>query len=160
MTEIEILEEASKIISLLQFELSKLLTGLQWLGKGFCQIGHFLSFYTDFYGPFSKSMGLWRMAPCLPNHWDYMFTYIFRRCYGYRCHHRYRELAHHHSKRWCYSVQSHGQGKISSIINCYWHRFYHLYRDRANYHFKQWHHSFQSHIQLIQSYLQVAINFG
>ena len=32
-------------------------------------MGHFLSFYTDFYGPFSKLMGLWRMAPCLPNHW-------------------------------------------------------------------------------------------
>ena len=31
-------------------------------------MGHFLSFYTDFYGPFSKLMGLWRMAPCLPNH--------------------------------------------------------------------------------------------
>ena len=30
---------------------------------------HFLSIYTDFYGPFSKLMGLWRMAPCLPNHW-------------------------------------------------------------------------------------------
>ena len=32
-------------------------------------MGHFLSFYTDFDGPFSKLMGLWRMAPCLPNHW-------------------------------------------------------------------------------------------
>ena len=32
-------------------------------------VGHFLSFYTDFDGPFSKLMGLWRMAPCLPNHW-------------------------------------------------------------------------------------------
>ena len=56
----------------------------QWLGRGFCQMGHFqlfsmilkfsmghfLSFYTDFYGPFSKLMGLWRMAPCLPNHWS------------------------------------------------------------------------------------------
>ena len=31
-------------------------------------MGHFLSFYTDFYRPFSKLMGLWRMAPCLPNH--------------------------------------------------------------------------------------------
>ena len=31
-------------------------------------MGHFLSFYTDFYGPFSKLMGLWRMTPCLPNH--------------------------------------------------------------------------------------------
>ena len=33
-------------------------------------MGHFLSFYTDFYGPFSNLMGLWRMAPCLPNHWN------------------------------------------------------------------------------------------
>ena len=55
---------------------------LQGLGRAFCQMGHFqlfsmilkfsmghfLSFYTDFFGPFSKSMGLWRMAPCLPNH--------------------------------------------------------------------------------------------
>ena len=32
-------------------------------------MGHFLSFYTDFHGPFPKLMGLWRMAPCLPNHW-------------------------------------------------------------------------------------------
>ena len=32
-------------------------------------MGHFVSLYTDFYGPFSKLMGLWRMAPCLPNHW-------------------------------------------------------------------------------------------
>ena len=31
-------------------------------------MGLFLSFYTDFYGPFSKLMGLWCMAPCLPNH--------------------------------------------------------------------------------------------
>ena len=31
-------------------------------------MGHFLSFYTDFNGPFFKLMGLWRMAPCLPNH--------------------------------------------------------------------------------------------
>ena len=31
-------------------------------------MGHFLSIYTDFYGPFSKLMGLWCMAPCLPNH--------------------------------------------------------------------------------------------
>ena len=28
-------------------------------------VGHFLSFYTDFDGPFSKIMGLWRMVPCL-----------------------------------------------------------------------------------------------
>ena len=55
----------------------------QWLGRGFCQMGHFqlfsmilkfsmghfLSFYTGFYGPFSKLMGLSCMAPCLPNHW-------------------------------------------------------------------------------------------
>ena len=55
---------------------------LQWLGRGFCRMGHFqlfsmiskfsmghfLSFYTDFNRPFSKLMGLWRMAPCLPNH--------------------------------------------------------------------------------------------
>ena len=33
-------------------------------------MGHFLSIYIDFYGPFSKLMGLWRMAPCLPNHCD------------------------------------------------------------------------------------------
>ena len=33
-------------------------------------MGHFLSLYTDFDGPFSKLMGLWRMAPCLPNHWN------------------------------------------------------------------------------------------
>ena len=48
-------------------------------------MGHFLSFYTDFYGPFSKLMGLWRMAPCLPNHcvlcvndyiW-YLFFFIY-----------------------------------------------------------------------------------
>ena len=32
-------------------------------------MGHFLSLYTDFDGPFFKLMGLWRMAPCLPNHW-------------------------------------------------------------------------------------------
>ena len=32
-------------------------------------IGHFWTFYTDFEGPFFKWMGLWRMAPCLPNHW-------------------------------------------------------------------------------------------
>ena len=32
-------------------------------------MGHFVSFYTDFDGPFSKLMGLWRMARCLPNHW-------------------------------------------------------------------------------------------
>ena len=31
-------------------------------------MGHFFSFYTDFDGPFFKLMGLWRMAPCLPNH--------------------------------------------------------------------------------------------
>ena len=61
---------------------------LQWLGRGFCQMGHFqlfwmilkfsmghfLSFYTNFYGPFSKLMGLWRMAPCLPNHCNYLLT--------------------------------------------------------------------------------------
>ena len=55
---------------------------MQWLGRGFClmghfqlfsmilkfSMGHFLSFYTNFYGPFSKLMGLWRMAPCFPNH--------------------------------------------------------------------------------------------
>ena len=34
-------------------------------------MGHFLSFYTVFYGPFSKLMRLWRMAPCLPNHCIY-----------------------------------------------------------------------------------------
>ena len=59
------------------------LVALQWSGRDFCQMdhfqlfsmilkfstGHFLSFYTDFYGPFSKLIGLWRMAPCLPNHW-------------------------------------------------------------------------------------------
>ena len=59
----------------------------QWLGRGFCQMGHFqlfsifffkfsmdhfLSIYTDFYGPFSKLMGLWRMAPCLSNHWVFL----------------------------------------------------------------------------------------
>ena len=32
-------------------------------------MGHFLSFYIGFYGQFVKLMGLWRMAPCLPNHW-------------------------------------------------------------------------------------------
>ena len=52
------------------------------IGKRFLSMGHFrlfsmilkfsmgplLSFYTDFDGPFSKIIGLWRMAPCLPNH--------------------------------------------------------------------------------------------
>ena len=32
-------------------------------------MGHFLSFYLDFDGPFPRLMGLWRMVPCLPNHW-------------------------------------------------------------------------------------------
>ena len=59
---------------------------IQWLGRGFSQMGHFqlfsmilkfsmghfLSFYTDFNGPFSKLMGLWRMTPCLPNHCCYL----------------------------------------------------------------------------------------
>ena len=40
--------------------------------------GHFLSIYTDFNEPFSKLMGLWRMAPsrpCLPNHcFEFFFT--------------------------------------------------------------------------------------
>ena len=36
-------------------------------------MGHFLSFYTDFAGLFSKLMGLWHMAPYLPNH---RVTYI------------------------------------------------------------------------------------
>ena len=63
----------------------------QWSGRGFCQMGyfqlfsmilkfsmgHFLSFYTDFYGPFSKLMGPWRMAPCLPNHCIYDKHYNF-----------------------------------------------------------------------------------
>ena len=31
-------------------------------------MGHFLSFYIDFDGPFPRLMGLWGMAPCLPNH--------------------------------------------------------------------------------------------
>ena len=62
--------------------LLRLRNPVQWLGRGFCQMGHFqlfsmilkfsmghlLSFFTDFNGPFSKLMGLWRMAPCLPNH--------------------------------------------------------------------------------------------
>ena len=57
------------------------------IGKRFLPMGHFqlfsmilkfsmgpfLSFYTDFYGPFSKLMGLWRMAPCLLNHWSDIF---------------------------------------------------------------------------------------
>ena len=58
------------------------------IGKRFLPMGHFqlfsmilkfsmgpfLSFYTDFDGPFSKLMGLWRMAPCLPNHWKIVFS--------------------------------------------------------------------------------------
>ena len=39
-------------------------------------MGHLLSFYTDLYGPFSKLMGLWRMAHCLPNHWFVFEKYI------------------------------------------------------------------------------------
>ena len=31
-------------------------------------MGHLLSFYTIFDGPFYKLMGPWRMATCLPNH--------------------------------------------------------------------------------------------
>ena len=56
----------------------------QWLGRNFCQWAifrffqrfwnflwaNFLSFYTDFDGPFCKLIGLWGMAPCLPNHWQ------------------------------------------------------------------------------------------
>ena len=34
-------------------------------------MGHFLTFCTYFNGLFSKLMGLWRMAPCLPNHCPY-----------------------------------------------------------------------------------------
>ena len=53
-------------------------------------MGHFLSFYTDFYGPFSKLMGLWRMAPCLPNHWGYItvphFSRLLRHAWGYGGH--------------------------------------------------------------------------
>ena len=41
-------------------------------------VGHFLSIYTDFYGPFSKLMGLWRMAPYLPNHCNFApIVYLF-----------------------------------------------------------------------------------
>ena len=55
----------------------------QWLGRDFCQwaifsffpmilkfsMGHFFIFYvTDSNGRFFKWIGLWRMAPCLPNH--------------------------------------------------------------------------------------------
>ena len=40
-------------------------------------MGHFLSFYTDFDGPFSKLMGLWRMTPCLPNHCIWIEVHIF-----------------------------------------------------------------------------------
>ena len=70
-------ESVNRCADLLRFDLL-----FQWLGRGFCQMGHFqlfstilkfsmghfLSFYTDLYGPFSKLMGLWRTAPCLPNH--------------------------------------------------------------------------------------------
>ena len=42
-------------------------------------MGHFLSFYTDFYGPFSKLMGLWRMAPCLPNHCNDQIIFTINR---------------------------------------------------------------------------------
>ena len=35
----------------------------------FFSMGHSLSFYIDFNGLFSELMGLWCMAPCLPNHW-------------------------------------------------------------------------------------------
>ena len=69
-----------------------ILNAMQWLGRGFPQMGlfqlfsmvlkfsmgHFLSFYTDFYGPFSKLMGLWRMAPCLPNHWQWSIDSVAR----------------------------------------------------------------------------------
>ena len=73
----------------------------QWLGRGFCQMGHFqlfsmnlkfsmghfLSFYTDVNGPFSKLMGLWRMAPCLPYHWSdcpsiHRSIYLSINCYS------------------------------------------------------------------------------
>ena len=37
-------------------------------------MGHFLSFYIDFDGPFSKLMGLWRMAPCLLNYWIWLVS--------------------------------------------------------------------------------------
>ena len=62
------------------------------IGRDFCQwaiisffsmilkfsMGHYLSFYTDFYGPFPKLIGLWPMAPCLPNHCpDLTLTHIF-----------------------------------------------------------------------------------
>ena len=65
------------------FEVSWQKVTRQWLGRDFLTMGHFqffsmilkfsmgpfLSFYTDVDGQFSKLMGLWRMAPCLPNHW-------------------------------------------------------------------------------------------
>ena len=39
-------------------------------------MGHLLSFYIDFDETFSKIMGLWRMAPCLPNHYDNAIGYL------------------------------------------------------------------------------------
>ena len=59
-------------------------------------MGHFLTFYTDSNGPFFKWMGLWRMAPCLPNHclrfaeWRYPLQLLSGRrtsccIVGFRC---------------------------------------------------------------------------
>ena len=61
-------------------------------------MGHFLSFYIDFYGPFSKLMGLWRMAPCLPNHCKLTFAFKFGICFAIRPYRLHVKLCIHMTK--------------------------------------------------------------
>ena len=79
---------------------------MQWSGRDFCRWAIF-SFFRWFWnflwaisyhstqtfdGPFSRLMGLWRMAPCLPNHWrsdlqviasPWLMDNKYAKCYTY-----------------------------------------------------------------------------